>query len=369
MVKLMIPASSSDFVPFTDPAELNMALKMLNILLRQEGLSISSITRFNIFCLNDLILCLRVAELIRQYFNKVLIISKISEVNTRNLNKILIAAEKAVIDRLVLYYESFIELYNNRRSLRRLSASIGVSLISDVDNVSEDLEFIVALNKLTPNMTYGILVKPSDILNLARNYDVKFLCRRKWILYDIVPAYTLSTSSNPLFLLVPENENSTLAVLRSGLKLMKINELESINLSILKKYMLDGKSSDTPFISKVSVHIGLRLGENTVLSEDDLLLLKYIDKYKCLKKVAEALNLSYTNIRKRITELERLLGAKLVISRRGGLERGSTELSPLGKEILTSLLPFISHIKNVLSKLKLPRTLDMGNDICYHEFL
>ena len=83
------------------------------------------------------------------------------------------------------------------------------------------------------------------------------------------------------------------------------------------------------------------------------MLLKYIDEYKCLRSVAKIMNASYTSIKKRITELEKLLGIKLVISRRGGTEGGLTELTPIGKDILSTVLPLINDLRKVISKFEL----------------
>ena len=362
---------SIEFTPFTDPVELSIAMKMLNLLMRQEGLSINAITRFNILCLGDLIKCFDMIKAIRPYVNKTILITNINVFNENAVNGIIDYMKLVSVDRLLLYHNNFINLYNKRELLKRLSTVQDVSLLSNYVNIAEDLEFIMALSKLMPNINFGMLIKnPHELFKLSRDkcLNAKFLCRKKWLIYDIIPAFSPELST-PLYMLLPNTKSKVFAILKSGLKFIDSTGIQLINIRDLKKYMLNNKYMDSSFFSRISLFIGLRFNNGAILSDEDLLILKYVDEYKCLKKVARALGMSYTMVRRKIIDLEKSLGVKLIISKRGGLERGLTELSPIGKELLLTLSPIVGKVKNVINKQGLTRIINIDNYVRRNDFV
>jgi len=363
--------NSIEFTPFTDPVELSIAMKMLNLLMRQEGLSINAITRFNILCLGDLIKCFDMIKAIRPYVNKTILITNINVFNENAVNGIIDYMKLVSVDRLLLYHNNFINLYNKRELLKRLSTVQDVSLLSNYVNIAEDLEFIMALSKLMPNINFGMLIKnPHELFKLSRDkcLNAKFLCRKKWLIYDIIPAFSPELST-PLYMLLPNTKSKVFAILKSGLKFIDSTGIQLINIRDLKKYMLNNKYMDSSFFSRISLFIGLRFNNGAILSDEDLLILKYVDEYKCLKKVARVLGMSYTMVRRKIIDLEKSLGVKLIISKRGGLERGLTELSPIGKELLLTLSPIVGKVKNVINKQGLTRIINIDNYVRRNDFV
>ncbi len=62
-----------------------------------------------------------------------------------------------------------------------------------------------------------------------------------------------------------------------------------------------------------------------------LRLLQQIKTHKSINKAAKNMNLSYVKALAILNRLETYLGRKIVIRRRGGSDRGGTELTSLGK--------------------------------------
>lgn len=352
LTKLMLPGDSSSFVPFTDKSEFTLAIKMLDIVTRQEGLNILSIARVNIVCLSDLEYCLEAVSGVRSKLNRVIILCSLYELELANLDKLTVLLRRVNINRMVVYYDKFIDVYNCKSILKKLAPTINMSLVSYIDSIREDIGLIISLSRMTPNINYGIVLEPEKLLTLMRDFNIKFLYRVKWLLYDIVPAHTQLDNTPPIFMLVRNSESKVLALLKSGLKILGANGFDSINVDDIKEYIInDGYNYETT-ITSITPCIGFKIN-NVLLTEDDIMLLKYIDEYKCLRSVAKIMNASYTSIKKRITELEKLLGIKLVISRRGGTEGGLTELTPIGKDILSTVLPLINDLRKVISKFEL----------------
>jgi len=368
--RVLPQADSIEFIPFTDPAELRTTIKTLNLLMRQERLSINIITCFNILCLGDLNKCFDMIKVIRPYVNKILLITNINTFNEYmafNTECMKLAS----VDRLMLYHDDFISLYNMRDMLRRLSKIRNVSLLSDYANIAEDLEFIIALSKLMPSINFGMLIKnPQELFKLSedRSFNVKFLCRKKWLIYDIIPVSSPELST-PLYMLLPNTKSKVFAILKTGLKLIDSAGILSINIRDLKRYMLSNKYMNTSLFNRIKPFIGFKFSNGAILTDEDLLLLKYVDEYKCLKKIAKIMGMSYCAVRRKIIDLEKSLGVKLVISKRGGLEKGLTVLTPIGKGLLSTLSPIVEKVrKNVIGQ-DLNRVINVDGYVCQNDFV
>lgn len=223
LTKLMLPGDSSSFVPFTDKSEFTLAIKMLDIVTRQEGLNILSIARVNVVCLSDLEYCLETVSSVRSKLNRVIILCSLRELEEVDSDKLTLLLRRADINRMVVYYDKFIDIYNCRSVLRKLAPTTSISLVSYIDSVREDIELIISLSRMTPNINYGIVLEPEKLLTLMRDFNIKFLYRVKWLLYDIIPAHTQLNNTPPIFMLIRNSESRVLALLKSGLKILRVN--------------------------------------------------------------------------------------------------------------------------------------------------
>jgi len=65
-------------------------------------------------------------------------------------------------------------------------------------------------------------------------------------------------------------------------------------------------------------------------------LFEKIEQYASIKKATEAMEMSYTKALRIIRVAEEELGFPMVISEKGGVNRGMTRLTERGKEVLTA---------------------------------
>ncbi len=348
-----------------------MAVRMLDLLLRQENLNISIILRLNIFCLDDLGNCISSLLSLKTILKKVTVTFRIDALENMDLSKIIDLQRELELRRLIVFYDSFLDVYNNLKEISKISSVVPVSLVTRLDNVLDDLEFLTTINRLYKNVYLGFLVRhPNDIFKLPKNIRVQLLCRKAWLLNEII--YARSEPQNPLikplFLLVPSEKLRVLGILKSGVKIVGVDRSYSVNSKELREFLLNYMHSSS-LSQKVSLFIGIKLGKEVVISEDDLEVLSLIREHGCLKKVAEILGSNYATIRRKLIDLEKELGTKIIISQRGGSEKGSTELSLLGEELLTTLKPIINEVKRILSQHGISQFIDLKNEICKYDFI
>ncbi len=359
------------FIPFRDPNEFSIAVRMIDLLLRQENLNFSVISRLNIFCLDNLENCISPLFSLKTLLNKVTITIRINILGSIDLSKIIDIQKELGIKRLIIFYNSFLDVYNNLKDLSKISSIVPVSLVTILDNVLDDLEFLITINRLYKNIYLGFLVRhPNDIFKLPKNIRIQLLCRKTWLLNEIISAKSEPQNPliKPLFLLVPNEKLRVLGILKSGIKIVGKDRSYSVNSKELKEFLINYVYNN-PLSQKASLFIGIKLGGEVVISEKDLEVLSLIKKHGCLKKVAEILGSNYATIRKKLIDLEKELGAKIIISQRGGSEKGSTELSPLGEELLMTLKPIIDEVKKILSQHGISQFIDLRNEICKYDFI
>jgi len=344
---------------------------MLDLLLRQENLNISVITRLNVFCLDNLGNCVSALSSLKALLKKVTLAVRIDVLEDIDINKIIALHKELSMKRLVVYYESFLDVYNDLRDIHEISSVVPVSLVTRLDKVLDDLEFLSTINRLYNNIYLGFLVRnPNDILKLPKNIRIQLLCRKTWLLNEIVSARSEAQNHliKPLFLLIPSEKIRVLGIFKSGVKIVGKDKSYSVNSKELKEFLLSYVYSN-PLSQKASLFIGIKLGKELVISEEDLEVLDLIKKHRCLKKVAEIIGSNYATIRKKLIDLEKELGTKIIISQRGGSEKGSTELSPLGEELLVTLKPIIDEVKRILSQHGISQFIDLRNEVCKYDFI
>lgn len=65
-------------------------------------------------------------------------------------------------------------------------------------------------------------------------------------------------------------------------------------------------------------------------------LLEKIDEYKSINKAAKSMSLSYVKALNILNRLEKCLGEKMLIRKRGGNERGGASLTPYAEKYIRS---------------------------------
>jgi molybdate transport system regulatory protein len=65
-------------------------------------------------------------------------------------------------------------------------------------------------------------------------------------------------------------------------------------------------------------------------------LLERIDEYKSINKAAISMSLSYVKALNILNRLEKCLGEKILVRRRGGNERGGASLTPFAEKYISS---------------------------------
>jgi len=79
-------------------------------------------------------------------------------------------------------------------------------------------------------------------------------------------------------------------------------------------------------------------------------LLQRIDKFKSINKAAKSMDMSYSKAHKILKRLEKNLGEKILLKRRGGNERGGTQLTPFALKFIKEYDGFQKKIKKLARK-------------------
>ncbi|MCL1917757.1 MAG: LysR family transcriptional regulator [Peptococcaceae bacterium] len=96
----------------------------------------------------------------------------------------------------------------------------------------------------------------------------------------------------------------------------------------------------------------LRIGKNRpFFSVGSVELLEKIEHYTSIKKATEAMKMSYTKALKMLRSMEKEFGFPLVISEKGGNDRGMTKLTEKGKQVLTTYQEISADISAYAEKL------------------
>ncbi len=275
--------------------------------------------------------------------------------------------------RLVIHYDSFLELYRNLRVISKLSSVAYVSLITNLSNVTDDLSFLKVVTRCYRNVNLGFIVKhPDEMLEAINGVAIHLLCRRIWLLNEVVAVREggprEATSVKPLYLIVPTNELKALGILRSGVFVLDRKSSHPADVGVLKNLFINSKR-DPSLRSEVMITLGVKVRGRLTISEDDIRVLELVERYGCLKKVAEVIGVNYIVLRKRLTDLERELGVKIIVSQRGGSEKGSTELTPFGKGLLSSVKPILDRAKEALLSYGLDRYVSFEKEVCGEGFI
>lgn len=96
----------------------------------------------------------------------------------------------------------------------------------------------------------------------------------------------------------------------------------------------------------------LKIGGNkTFFSVGPMELFKNIETYSSIKKATEAMGMSYTKALRIIRIAEEELGFPMVISEKGGNNRGATRLTEKGKQVLTAFQEIHAEVSAHAEKL------------------
>jgi molybdate transport system regulatory protein len=80
-------------------------------------------------------------------------------------------------------------------------------------------------------------------------------------------------------------------------------------------------------------------------------LLEKIEKYSSIKKATQAMGMSYTKALRIIRNAEEELGFPVVISEKGGNNRGATRLTEKGKQVLAAFKEIYTDVSSYAEKL------------------
>ena len=95
--------------------------------------------------------------------------------------------------------------------------------------------------------------------------------------------------------------------------------------------------------------------EKPFFSVGPMELLEKIDTYSSLKKATEAMGMSYTKALRIIRDIERELGFPIVVSVKGGNERGFTKLTEKGKQVLSTYKEIFEDVSSYADRLVLEK--------------
>jgi len=86
-----------------------------------------------------------------------------------------------------------------------------------------------------------------------------------------------------------------------------------------------------------------------VMGKGGAKILKAIEKHGSISKACRELGMSYRFVWNYLRRMEEVLGKAVVKKERGGIERGGTKLTPLGKELLKTYERMEELIKSALN--------------------
>lgn len=354
-----------DIAPFSDSIEATSVMRTLRLVLDSMRSSNSvRLLRINVLCSDRVSHCVKGLHSLVQH-NKVVMITDLSSA---------ISEESSIIDNLIgssklfrnlmLYVDSFESLYEVKDVLRSLALHIKTTIVSNYSHVEQDLDLMLLLQWRLKLYGLYLVTKSLNIRKINHvlysflhwELTVDDFCSTRWLRFDIAPMrISIEKSQKELtnaFIAMPSvNPMKVLIIARSGVYLSDGDNLEFVELPSLNRIVdtVDDSNLDT-ILRSLEPRIVFRISKNFTITEDDIELLKLIDRYKCLRTVMSSTGMSYLAIKKRIEELEHALGVKLVVSRRGGTDRGSTDLTPVGRKILEILETTLSIAKRFLDR-------------------
>jgi molybdate transport system regulatory protein len=95
-------------------------------------------------------------------------------------------------------------------------------------------------------------------------------------------------------------------------------------------------------------HLSLQSNEKTILDEVDALLLRRISETNSLTEAAKMLGISYRNAWDRIKKVESRTGKRILITRIGGADGGSSVLTPEGMSLFREYRNVRKYLFNAL---------------------
>lgn len=340
--------SFSDIVPFDRVEDARMFLKAFRLMLTAVPGGVPP-TRINVLCLDDVTKCFPFADVGSEIFEPVIMLTTIVVENGRTLDEFVSSISRGLrfVKSIVLAFEGFEPLYNARKLVKYLAQQYSVAIATSFDDIEEDLELAVELcRKLGTKL---LLVGGENAVEklVEHGFSVDTFCISRWFLYNIL-AVRSSPSNVPTYLAIPNEMSRFVVVARSGLYIASpqtINVLDTSTLSEIVEQTLRKDGDALEVLNRIEPVLLLRVGD-TYVSREDIELLKTIDEMKSVRAVMKKMGLSYVALRKRIVELEKGFGVKLVVSKRGGVDRGHTELTPVGKKILE----YLDHVYTILAE-------------------
>ncbi|WFO74619.1 hypothetical protein J4526_05925 [Desulfurococcaceae archaeon MEX13E-LK6-19] len=264
---------------------------------------------------------------------------------------------------IIIYCNKFIELYNVITEVASLkTVNSRLYIINHYDPSSIDTELLMLVSRKY-NVNQAIITDKKCLTYVRSIEDLveQPLEPTKWLIYDVFLYYN-KTHRIYKYILQPDGKTKTYTwklaeqpvytsiLVHDNRLLSNINIREPLS-SVLRGFLekLVSKESLSK-IGEVRVDIVLKINDDVLVDEKFVKALKLIEKYKSLKKVSQKLAVPYITLKKKIESLERSLGTQIVVIKRGGISRGETVLTSVGRDLVNVLDEVYQDLRNRLTE-------------------
>ncbi len=111
---------------------------------------------------------------------------------------------------------------------------------------------------------------------------------------------------------------------------------------------------------KIRYRLWVEKDGKTIIGPGAYEILKEIDETKSIAAAARKLGFSYKFIWSYIKKIEEELGEPVVESRRGGKEKGQTDLTPIGKQVLDAYEQMLKEVEGLIGRWEMRFTAMLG---------
>ncbi len=340
-------------VPFDDVEHAQKMVRTLVLALHSMHiLGQAKPFRTNVVCGDDVSECLELVYDLSKLGEVVLITSMES---VGEMEKLGDQPKLCRVKNVMLLLDSFEEFYRFRSVVKKLRLRTRVTVVSDLESM-EDVDLVFTLQKRLG--IYGLYLSRrcsvDEVITLGlQRLFVNTSCVVQWMHFDVLPLQEVVDGrrryGNTFVALPVETTRAMIALSPLGVYRVEGSEAKPIQLSSLSKILGEGDGEITTILRWVKPQVVFKLRGNVIVSEDDVKLLRCIEECKCLRRAMKCTGMNYLAIRKRIEELEQAFGTKIVVSKRGGMEKGFTELTPMGKKVLEIFENLVSMIKSAIN--------------------
>lgn len=257
------------------------------------------------------------------------------------------------LDELVLITPTLKDFRLNEEYVRTLLSNGFDKVTIYASLPSAKMEFIEEVISIVKYVSkYGLRVRVGEYLYLSReDVDVRdeFISRgyEVGLTYGYLYGYRATSAfigSYPVTLLTkPREPNCRKLYIGPGGRISKcpfygtsINALDELSMDEIRKLIYSPCPLVRPNIKELipKVEVSLTTPDGKVIPSDVLVLLEVVSQVRSLRTACELLGIPVSTYVEKLKRVERELGVKLVISRKGGPKRGASELTREAEEII-----------------------------------